>query len=390
MDSRKFLYDNNELFQSILLPSQDLPASALYVVGLPIGNLGDITLRALWVLSKVDCIAAEDTRETRKLLEKFNIESHLFPVHQHNEHEGAEKVLTYLAEGKRVALVTDAGTPAVSDPGTKVVANVREHGYRVIPIPGASASVTAVSAAGMAPEGFTFHGFLNGGKKERAAELQKLINSGRIFILYEAPHRLEKLIDELSEAVPADRKITIARELTKKFEQIDSLYSPDLHEWLSHNPPKGEYVIVVDAASASTEETLTEEDRQWIDELIPLLPAGQLSSIASKISRFPKKIIYNYIVSKKNSQATVDEQCASSGVSTCQTAKNRKIKAIWSMRRLKSAPSLSLTLQPQKKRTLSTLPWNRLLLPPLPRKKKPKSTSPIKPSQLPMSMRCRL
>ena len=275
MDSRKFLYDNNELFQSILLPSQDLPASALYVVGLPIGNLGDITLRALWVLSKADCIAAEDTRETRKLLEKFNIESHLFPVHQHNEHEGAEKVLTYLAEGKRVALVTDAGT-------------------------------TAVSAAGMAPEGFTFHGFLNGGKKERAAELQKLINSGRIFILYEAPHRLEKLIDELSEAVPADRKITIARELTKKFEQIDSLYSPDLHEWLSHNPPKGEYVIVVDAASASTEETLTEEDRQWIDELIPLLPAGQLSSIASKISRFPKKIIYNYIVSKKNSQATVD------------------------------------------------------------------------------------
>jgi 16S rRNA (cytidine1402-2'-O)-methyltransferase len=158
----------------------------------------------------------------------------------------------------------------------------------------------------MAPEGFTFHGFLTGGKKERAAELQKLINSGRIFILYEAPHRLEKLIDELSESVPADRKITIARELTKKFEQIDSLYSPDLHEWLSRNPPKGEYVIVVDAASASAEETLKEEDKQWIDELIPLLPAGQLSTIASRISRFPKKIIYNYIVSKKNSLSTVD------------------------------------------------------------------------------------
>ncbi len=280
MDSRKFLYDNNELFQSISLPAQDLPAPALYVVGLPIGNLGDITLRALWVLSKTDCIAAEDTRETKKLLEKFNIESHLFPVHQHNEHEGADKILRFLAEGKRVALVTDAGTPAVSDPGTKVVAEVRAKGFRVIPIPGASASVTAVSAAGMAPEGFTFHGFLNGGKKERSAELQKLI-------------------DELSKSVPADRKITIARELTKKFEQIDSLYAPDLHEWLSRNPPKGEYVIVVDASSASAEETLKEEDRQWIDELIPLLPAGQLSSIASKISRFPKKIIYNYIVSKK-------------------------------------------------------------------------------------------
>ncbi len=211
-----------------------------------------------------------------------------------------------MAEGKRVALVTDAGTPAVSDPGTKVVAQVRGQGYRVIPIPGASASVTAVSAAGMAPEGFTFHGFLNGGKKERAGELQKLINSGRTFILYEAPHRLEKLIDELSESVPADRKITIARELTKKFEQIDSLYAPDLREWLSRNPPKGEYVIVVDAASTSAEETLKEEDKQWIDELIPLLPAGQLSAIASKISRFPKKIIYNYIVSKKNSLTTMD------------------------------------------------------------------------------------
>ena len=289
MDSRKFLYDNNVTVPKHLasLPgsaclctlcrrSSDRESTAI----LPSGRFGFSarqTVLPLKTLGKLE-----------NFWRRFNIESHLFPVHQHNEHEGAEKVLTYLAEGKRVALVTDAGTPAVSDPGTKVVADVREHGYRVIPIPGASASVTAVSAAGMAPEGFTFHGFLNGGKKERAAELQKLINSGRIFILYEAPHRLEKLIDELSEAVPADRKITIARELTKKFEQIDSLYSPDLHEWLSHNPPKGEYVIVVDAASASTEETLTEEDRQWIDELIPLLPAGQLSSNRKlKFTRFP-------------------------------------------------------------------------------------------------------
>lgn len=302
MDSRKFPYETNELFQAISLPSQDLPAPALYIVGLPIGNLGDITLRALWILSHVDAIAAEDTRETRKLLEKFNIESHLFAVHQHNEHEGASKILQYLSEGKRIALVTDAGTPAVSDPGTKVVDEVRANGYRVIPIPGASASVTAISAAGMAPEGFIFHGFLTGGGKARSGMLKELVDTGRTFVLYEAPHRMDKLIEELSGIVPDNRKIVIARELTKKFEQIEPVYPQNLKIWLKNNPPKGEYVIVVDAAEKNSEDSLEENDKRWIDELMETLPAGQLSAIASRITGSSKKILYNYIVSKKNSQ----------------------------------------------------------------------------------------
>lgn len=302
MDSRNFLYDNNPLFQSIALPGQDLPCPALYIVGLPIGNLGDITLRALWVLSRVDAIAAEDTRETGKLLSKFNIESNLFPVHQHNEHEGAEKILALLGENKRVALVTDAGTPAVSDPGSKVVAQVCAQGFRVIPVPGASAAVTAMSVAGMAPEGFTFHGFLTGGRTQRIEELRTLVDSGRTFILYEAPHRMEKLIDELIETIPGSRKVVIARELTKKFEQIDSLKTSELKTWLKNNPPKGEYAIVVNAAEHVVQEQLKEHDRRWIDELVDKLPAGQLSSLASKITGSPKKMIYNYILSRKASE----------------------------------------------------------------------------------------
>lgn len=300
MDSRN--YDNNPIFQSIALPGQDLPCPALYIVGMPIGNLGDITLRALWVLSKVDAIAAEDTRETGKLLTKFNIQSNLFPVHQHNEHEGAEKILALLRQGKRVALVTDAGTPAVSDPGSKVVAQVRSEGFRVIPIPGASAAVTALSAAGMAPEGFTFQGFLAGGKLQRLAELKRLVDVGKTFILYEAPHRMDKLIEELEQSVPEERKVVIARELTKKFEQIDSVKPSELKKWLENNPPKGEYVIIVNASGTLTEGDLKENDKRWIDELIDKLPAGQLSSVASKITGSSKKNIYSYILSRKDSE----------------------------------------------------------------------------------------
>ena len=278
----------------------------LYLCATPIGNLEDITYRVLRILKEVDLIAAEDTRNSIKLLNHFEIKTPMTSYHEYNKFDKGRYLVGQLLDGKNIALITDAGTPGISDPGEELVAMCCEAGIEVTSLPGAAACITALTLSGLPTRRFAFEAFLPSDKKERACILQELKNETRTIILYEAPHRLEKLIDELSEAVPADRKITIARELTKKFEQIDSLYSPDLHEWLSHNPPKGEYVIVVDAASASTEETLTEEDRQWIDELIPLLPAGQLSSIASKISRFPKKIIYNYIVSKKNSKATVD------------------------------------------------------------------------------------
>ncbi len=297
MNSSKPSLEN--LFPALSLASQDLPAPALYVVGLPIGNMADASLRALWVLNNVNAIAAEDTRETKKILEKFNIHTPLFPVHQHNEHEGAEKILTLLREEKRVAIVTDAGTPAISDPGSKTVDTISKAGFRIIPIPGANAAVTAMSAAGMAPEGFIFHGFLHGGSRERISMLNELTATGRTFILYEAPHRMVKLAEELSETVPPDRKIIIARELTKKFESIKSVSSANLNSWILENPPKGEYVIIVNADICKKNNELSNELKKWLDNLHNELPTGQLATIASKITGFSKKAIYDYILNKK-------------------------------------------------------------------------------------------
>lgn len=307
MSSKDSLLKDNALFTTIGLPAQDAPSACLFVVGLPIGNLADITLRALWILSSVDFIGAEDTRETRKLLDKFNIAAQLFPVHQHNEHEGAEKIITLLSEGKSVALVTDAGTPAVSDPGSKVVADVRSAGFRVIPVPGASAAVTAMSAAGMAPEGFIFHGFLEGGKEERRAVLAETLATGRTCIFYEAPHRILKFAEELSSVVPESRKIVIARELTKKFESIESFTPKELAQWTRTHQPKGEYAVIVDAAPRKIEEeALSPRLRAWVDALYDKLPTGELASMAAAIEGASKKNIYNYILAlkkEKNSEA---------------------------------------------------------------------------------------
>lgn len=301
MDSMTNQYEKNELFNEISLASQDLPSAALYVIGLPIGNLGDITLRALWVLSHMDAVGAEDTRETHKLLGKFNIDVPLFAVHQHNEHEGASKILLLLKEGKKVGIVTDAGTPAVSDPGSKVVATVQEEGFKVIPIPGACAAVTAMSAAGMAPEGFIFEGFLPSGSQERLQTLRELRDLEKTFIVYEAPHRILKLAKELSEifAEKTIRKIVIARELTKKFEQITALNSAEILDWSKHHEPKGEYVVVVNAPQKEKNSELDPVTLQWLQNLYTTIPTRQLSEIASSITGFPKKTIYDLIVDMK-------------------------------------------------------------------------------------------
>lgn len=302
MDSAK-LIDDNSLIHTAGLPAQDLPDACLYIVGLPIGNLGDITLRALWVLNHVDIVAAEDTRQSRKVLEKFNISVPLCCVHQHNEHEGAEELLGYLREGKRVALVTDAGTPAVSDPGSKVVKTVRDNGFRVIPIPGCSAVVTAMSAAGMAPEGFIFHGFLEGGKVERSRMIAELASTGRTFVLYEAPHRICKLAQEIAETLEDERRVVVARELTKKFETLESMQSTELAAWAKSHRPLGEYVVIVNAKEEKCESSLDGATQAWISKLAEHLPTGLLASVAAEISCTPKKQIYDTILAIKQNHA---------------------------------------------------------------------------------------
>ena len=299
MDSVPNQFENNILFTETRLASQDFPAPALYVVGLPIGNFADITLRALWTLSLCDKVAAEDTRETSKLLQKFSLSKELFPVHQHNEQNGASKILGFLEEGLRIALVTDAGTPAISDPGCKVVDAVQKAGFPVIPIPGSSAVVTALSAAGMAPEGFIFHGFLDSGSKERLKTIKELVDMGRTFVLYEAPHRMEKLAKELAQTVPPERKIVVARELTKKFEEIKDFTSETIVEWFASKKPAGEFVVIITADISKKEQSLDENTLKWLKRLSPLLPTGELSAMAHDITGIPKKQIYDVLVQLK-------------------------------------------------------------------------------------------
>ena len=271
------------------LPDQELPAAALYVVGLPIGNMGDITLRALWVLLSVDAVAAEDTRETRKLLERFGIDTRLLSVREHNERHGAEQIDALLAEGQRVALVT--------------VEYLRRVGRRVIPVPGASAAITALSAAGLLGTGFDFIGFLPPQPKARHQSAEELAHRKRPFVLYEAPHRILALLEDLGAALTPERRIVVARELTKKFETITSLTAADLSEWIKTHEPRGEYVVLVDEEPMK-EETLSVQEEAWLKALAPELPSSRLAAIAAKLTGPPRQEIYTWLTVMRKAQET--------------------------------------------------------------------------------------
>ena len=199
--------------------SQHENGSCLYLVATPIGNLEDMTVRALRILKEVDVIAAEDTRNTKKLCNYFEISTPLVSYHEHNLEYGGEKLLGYLRDGKSVALVSDAGLPCISDPGADIVVKAIEEDFAVVPIPGANAALTALIASGLIPQPFYFFGFLNRNKKDRRAQLEKLARREETMVFYEAPHRLKETLKDL-ELVLGDRKITLARELTKKFEEF--------------------------------------------------------------------------------------------------------------------------------------------------------------------------
>lgn len=285
---------SNSLMKAAGVASQSFPAGTLYVVGLPIGNLADITLRALWTLEQADAIAAEDTRETRKLLEKFGINAKLISVREHNERQGAEQIINFLSDGCRIAMVTDAGTPAVSDPGARVVKIVREQGYNVSPIPGASAVVTAMSAAGLDGNTFSFVGFVPPQAKARKTALQKWAERGDPFVLYEAPHRVKALLETLIQCVEPSRRIVIAREITKKFETFSAVTAETLPAWLDEHTPRGEYVILVDQAE-KPQEGLDEDTLKWLRALALQLPASKLASVAAKVTGQPRDSIYQWL-----------------------------------------------------------------------------------------------
>lgn len=306
MNSLQNLWNDNALMQTAGLPEQELPTAALYVVGLPIGNMGDITLRALWVLSRADAVAAEDTRETRKLLERFGIDARLLSVREHNERHGAEQIDALLAEGARVALVTDAGTPAVSDPGARVVEYLQRTGRRIIPVPGASASVTALSAAGLLGQGFSFIGFLPPQPKARRQAAEALSHRREPFVLYEAPHRIVALLKDLAGALTPARRVVVARELTKKFETITPLTAGELEVWAEAHEPRGEYVVLVDEEPPKEEEALSAQDEAWLRALAGELPASRLAAVAAKLTGRSRQDIYARLMAERRTEDASD------------------------------------------------------------------------------------
>lgn len=280
--------------------SQNHPASTLYVVATPIGNLADISLRALHVLSKVDAVACEDTRHTQQLLRAYGLDRpghQLLAVHQHNEAEAAHSVLERLGEGQRVAYVSDAGTPAISDPGARLVTAVRQAGFRIMPLPGASSVTTALSASGMTGDsGFVFAGFLPSKATERQMAVQQLAQESRAVVLLEAPHRIEALAQAL--AVLGPRRVTLGRELTKQFEQIETLPAQDLSAWLAEKPERlrGEFVLVVHDAPV---DATTGEGLRVLQLLLPELPLKTAVKLAAEISGESKNTLYEQALTLK-------------------------------------------------------------------------------------------
>ena len=242
--------------------SEHEQGSCLYLVATPIGNLEDMTVRALRILKEVDFIAAEDTRNTKKLCNYFDIQTPLVSYHEHNIEVGGEKLLQFLREGKSVALVSDAGLPCISDPGADIVVKAIEEDFAVVPVPGANAALTALIASGISPQPFYFFGFLNRNKKERRAQLEKLAKREETLLFYEAPHRLKDTLKDLH-LVLGNRKITLARELTKKFEEFLRGSIEEAIDWANEHEIRGEFCIVLEGNANAPEEN--EEEQYWVD-----------------------------------------------------------------------------------------------------------------------------
>ncbi|MET0542377.1 MAG: 16S rRNA (cytidine(1402)-2'-O)-methyltransferase [Variovorax sp.] len=279
--------------------AQHYPQGTLYVVATPIGNLADITLRALHVLEIVDAIACEDTRHTQSLLRAYGIErpnARLLAVHQHNEAEAAQDVVARLAHGERIAYVSDAGTPGVSDPGARLAAAVREAGHRVLPLPGASSVTTLLSAAGLVGgdgdgSAFVFAGFLPTKAGERDSAVQQLAAEPRAVLLLEAPHRIEAMARAL--AVLGSRRVTLGRELTKQFEEIATVPAADLPAWLDAGAQRtrGEFALVLHPVAATTDDGAGGE--RVLKLLLAELPVKTAVKLAAEITGAPRNALYD-------------------------------------------------------------------------------------------------
>lgn len=269
--------------------------ATLYVVATPIGNVEDITLRALKVLAAADVIAAEDTRNTASLLKRHGIGKRPVALHQHNEASMAAKLVQWLREGRSVALVTDAGTPGLSDPGALVVARAMMAGLRVVPIPGANAAVAAFSASGLTDARFLFYGFLPARSSARRAAIAALAGLNCALVFYEAPHRILDSVDDLAAVLPGERTIVIARELTKVFESIASLPLHGAPAWMraDANRQRGEFVLIVSGAPEKDEKSRTGWEAT-LEHLLAELPLAQAVRITCALTGARRKAVYEH------------------------------------------------------------------------------------------------
>ncbi|WP_107943682.1 16S rRNA (cytidine(1402)-2'-O)-methyltransferase [Metasolibacillus sp. FSL H7-0170] len=278
--------------------SQHEASACLYLVATPIGNLEDITMRALRILKEVDIIAAEDTRNTKKLCHYFDITTPLVSYHEHNIEAGGEKLLHYLREGKSVALVSDAGLPCISDPGADIAMKAIAEDFAVVPLPGANAALTALIASGITAQPFYFFGFLNRHKKERRLQLESLKKRQETIIFYEAPHRLKDTLKDI-ELVIGNRQITLARELTKKFEEFLRGNVNEAVEWAMNSEIRGEFCVVLEGNQEVPSEDeqafwtnmTIEEHVEYIIEEMDISSKDAIKEVA-KQRNLPKRDVY--------------------------------------------------------------------------------------------------
>lgn len=294
-----------ELDSLDFLKQQDLPAGTLYMVATPIGNLGDITLRALHVLSSVDGIACEDTRHSAALLQQFGIHKKCLALHAHNEHSASQTVIEHLAKGERWAYISDAGTPGVSDPGARLVDAAQKAALRVIPIPGPSAVSSAISVSGsvmLNSEGqFQFLGFWPHKTKERELILRDVCESKKTSIFFESPHNIRETLLLLANSLEGDRQIFICRELTKKFEQLISIKANEITAWIeAHQTLKGEFIILIEGRPAAANEPVDHDAlMRWANVLSPFLSSKEIATVLSQILGIAKKDAYQIALDAK-------------------------------------------------------------------------------------------
>ena len=291
--ARTFIVGGHELTAPPLEPG-------LYVVSTPIGNLGDITIRALETLAACDVLACEDTRVTRRLLDRYGIRAHPVAYHEHNADMAGPKLIAELQQGRAVALVSDAGTPLVSDPGYRLVATARDEGIRVIPIPGASAPLAALAASGMPSDDFRFIGFLPAKDGARRSRLAELAHEPSTLIAFESPNRLQAALTAIADVFGPDRLVTVARELTKRFETIRTGAAKEILEQFASETIKGEIVILIAPAPAGDTEWTPDKTDALLRDLLASLSVSKAAREAASITGLPKSDLYARLLDLKD------------------------------------------------------------------------------------------